>query len=208
VQKDRTKDSSFALKDHQMEKLEFACLFERLQNSLSVRLDSDIVSHIYHIYSHTYNNYSLFEIYGLLKQKNQKIYTDMMNWNILIDIAKKLDIPQKHFKADILEPMWYLMRDKDDIMSITLVYPKFEIVAGDLIRLSDGFTYEINEIYLMDFDLYCTDDEDAIRNDCMICLENIDTGDFCDMKGSGFIFELDCNDIQYIQSNWLDYVNK
>lgn len=190
-----------------MEKLEFACFFERLQKSLSIRLDSDVVSHIYDIYSHTYDNYGLFEIYGLIKQK-QKIYIDMMNWNVLIDIARKLDLPQKHINDTILEPSWYLMRDRYDIMSITLVYPKFEIFQGDLIRLSDGYTYEINEIYLMDFDLYGTDDEDAIRDDCKVCLENVDTGDFMDMSGRDFIFELDCKDIQYIDSNWLNCINK
>jgi hypothetical protein len=191
-----------------MEEIEFACLFNRLQKSLNVELHSDLVGHIYDIYVQTYDNYGLFELYDKLKKAGAKITTEMMNWNDLLKIAKHLDIPQKHMNEPVIRPSWYLMRDRNDVMSITMVYPKFEILNYDVIRMSDGFTYSINEIYLLDPDLYATDDEDAIQENCRICLENIDTGEYTDIKTTEFLFELDCNDIQYIESNWLDFVNK
>jgi hypothetical protein len=192
-----------------MEALEFACFMERLQKLLDTDMDSNLVDNIYDIYSHTYDNYGLFELYSFIRKNGKKITADMMNWGTLIKIAKSLGIPQKHMKDPIIEPMWYLMRNKDDnTMSITLTYPKFEIVKGDVISIDDGFTYEINEIYLLDESLYASDDEDAICDDCMVCLENLDTGDFEDVRASGFICKLNCEYIQYVNSNWLSYVNR
>ena len=132
----------------------------------------------------------------------------MMNWETLVDIAQKLDVPQKHIREPVIQSQWYLMRDKNDTFSITLAYPKFEIVKYDLIKMPDGDTYEINEIYLLDEALYSTDDEEAICNDCMICLENINTGGFQDMKARDFFYALDCENTYYVESNWLDYVNR
>ena len=191
-----------------MEKIQFACFMNRLQKSINVELDTDLIAKIYSEYTQTYDNYGLFEIYNLLKTKNIKITTYDMNWYTLIDIAKKNNIQPKNIKDSIMDPQWYLMRDRMDIFSITLVFPKFEIIQYDIIEMPDGFKYDINEIYLTDDSVYATDDDDAIRDNCMICLENLNTGDFIDVNAYDFMYALNCQDIQYIQSNWLDYVNK
>jgi hypothetical protein len=194
-----------------MEKLEFACLLDHIQKYLNLKLDSDIVSHIYDKYCETYDNYGLFELYGAIKKKNVKIDTNMMKWETLMDMIKtqKLDVPPKNIMEGFTEPIWYLMRDKDNVFSITLTYPKFEINKYDVITMSDGFTYEINEIYLLDEELYSSDDDDAIRNDCQICLQNLDTGEYSDITGKDFLYKLDFEEgVQFVISNWLDYMNK
>lgn len=192
-----------------MEKLEFACLFERLQKSLKVEIDSNIAEHIYDLYSHTYDNYGLFELYSFVRKQGTKITPKMMNWNTLLEVAKQLKLPQKHMNESIIMPLWYLMRDRyDDSMSITFTFPKFEIIKGDVFLMQDGFTYQVNEIYLMNEELYTGDDEEAICNDCMVCLENLDTGDFQDIKAWDFLYALNGEDVQFIESNWLEFVNK
>ena len=193
-----------------MEDIEFACFFERIQKSLNIKIDSDIVSHIYDSYCQTYETYGMFELYGILKHNNVKVDVDTMNWYKLFDKIKeqKIDIQPKHILDGSCEPPWYLMRDRDDVFSITLTYPKFEIVRDDVIIMPDGFRYAINEIYLMNDEIYSTDDDEAIRNDCMVCLENIDTMEYRDMKARDFLFVLDCDEgIQFVESNWLDYIN-
>lgn len=191
-----------------MEKLEFACLISRLQKALNVPIDSDISEQIYDIYGRTYENYGLFELYSEIRKKGTKITTDMMNWNKLVTVAGNLNIPQKHIKEAMVIPAWYVMRDRNDEMSITLVHPKFEIMKGDIIRMPDRFDYEINEIYFLDPDVYEADDEDVICENCRICLENIHTQEFIDIKTSQFISEITCKDVQYVESNWLNYLHK
>lgn len=191
-----------------METLEFACLINRLQKTLNVPISTDIAEHIYDIYSHTYDNYGLFELYREIRKRRIKITTDMMNWNNLVTVAQNVNIPQKHILESIVIPSWYVMRDRNDEMSISLVHPKFEIMQGDIIIMPDGFNYEINEIYFLDPDVYEDDDADVINETCRICLANIHTLEFIDIKISEFLFDINCKDVQYTESNWINYLHK
>ena len=49
-----------------MEVTEFVCFFERLQKSLNIQLDSDIISKIHDYYEGSYENYTLLELINLL----------------------------------------------------------------------------------------------------------------------------------------------
>lgn len=191
------------------ERLEFACIFERRYKGIDSKLSSDLLEYIYDLYSHTYETYTMFELYGLVKKNGVKIDTPEMNWESLMDIIirQKLDIPTKHISAPIVQPGWHLTRSREDVFSMRLTEPKFEIMQGDVIIMDDGFQYEINEIYMMDPELYASDDNNIIRNDVRICLENLDTGDYSDMAAGDFLYYINCEYSQYVDSNWLDFVN-
>lgn len=127
----------------QIKKIEFACLFERLQNKLDIRVNSDIVSKIYDIYDGKYENYTLLELINKLLENKVNI-TCPWNKKMIIEMIKtdeqKFNISKKY------EPMkqsnWTLIKLEDKNYSLQL-NNFITISNNDIIKFSNDNEYEI-----------------------------------------------------------------
>ena len=127
----------------QIKKIEFACLFERLQNKLDIRVNSDIVSKIYDIYDGKYENYTLLELINKLLENKVNI-TCPWNKKMIIEMIKideqKFNISKKY------EPMkqsnWTLIKLENE--NYGLQFNNFITISNhDIISFSNGYEYEI-----------------------------------------------------------------
>jgi hypothetical protein len=119
-------------------RIEFACLLERLQKKIDIRINSDIVGKIYDIYDGTYENYTLFELINKLLENKIRI-TCPWNKKMIIEMIQSegLYIPKKY------EPMertnWKLIY-RDCCLKCN---SSFTISNHDIIRCSFGNLYQI-----------------------------------------------------------------
>lgn len=177
-----------------MEPIEFACLFEKLQKVKGIYLDSDIVSQIYNYYERKYDNYTLVELLYYLNEDTQL----RCDWNkkSLIEMIRnfKIDIPEKDC---LLKPStWDCMRIRQHNDGVNFIYCiyiydfQFEINSGDIIKLSDNETYQI------DIDRI----EDLYVDIVFVYLWNLKTQNELCIKGEDFIHLLDYEDVTILQN--------
>ena len=125
----------------QIKKIEFACLFERLQKKLNIRINSDIVEKIYDIHDGTYENYTLLELINILLENKIRI-TCPWNKKMIIEMIKsnnnEIYIPKKY------EPMkpskWTLKKLEEYNLQFNNF---FTISNNDIIKFSNDNEYEI-----------------------------------------------------------------
>jgi hypothetical protein len=125
----------------QIKKIEFACLFERLQKKLNIRVDSDIVNKIYDIYDGTYENYTFLELIKILLENNIRItcpWNKKMIIEMIISQNNKIYIPKKY---EPMEPSKWTLKKLEDY---SLQFNNFFTISNhDIIKFSNGNEYEI-----------------------------------------------------------------
>jgi hypothetical protein len=139
-------------------RIEFACLLERLQKKIDVKINSDIVSKIYDIYDGTYENYTLLELINKLLENKVRI-TCPWNKQMIIEMIKTQDIyiPRKY---EPMEPTnWELKISGDCCLQCNGF---ITISNHDIIQSSNGDEYEI---MIVEYDDDDDDDEDDEYND-------------------------------------------
>lgn len=193
---------------------EFACIMEGVTKSLNIDIDSDIVSNIYDEYRGSYENYTLFELIKLLQ--NSKEYTEQFpfNKNEIIKIIKEnnLDIPPKY---EPLEPTkWghYRIRRSLDVIDADSV----EFYDGSIVKYPDGQVYlidcinttsmlvsdditNIEDIKSESSECYYVHDNKIYKEILVVCFENVDTKEKCEMLAEDFMYDMDYEDITIVQ---------
>jgi len=131
-----------------MDAIEFACFFQRLQKSIGIYIDSDIVGKIYDYYEGKYENYTLLEL--IYELHNSRVQIDCP-WNKkeLIKMIKerKLNIPVKHTPTKKTQWEHYNARQIFDTHRSDYIYVydcNFEFGRRDVIKLGNTKTYSIN----------------------------------------------------------------
>ena len=131
-----------------MKKIEFICFFERLQNKLDIRINSDLISKIYDIYDGKYENYTLLELINKLLENKVNI-TCPWNKKMIIEMIKtdeqKFNISKKY------EPMkqsnWTLIKLEDENYGLQL-NNFITISNNDIIKLSNDNEYEYEIMFV------------------------------------------------------------
>jgi hypothetical protein len=158
-------------------------------------------------------DYTLFEMYEHVYGKG-KIECPM-SWDTLADIALKLQIIPKEL-GDCKPPLWVPEMSKYDELSICIRDKNgkvlFRIMQSDIIIMPDGSRYAIDELYYDDKDdvdagIYYMDD-DIARDMLVVSLLDLETQGETKMKAWDFLLLVDCENIVYESSLWLDYVAK
>ncbi len=139
------------------DRLNFACFLNRLQKSMSeklefnVNIDSHVVAFIYDLCTYAYEDYSLLELIAILKGKKIKIDCPLNKKAIVEMIERKnIDIPQKNEDAPLSS--WIFDGDRKDFYC-TYCRNYIEVYTGnnhpfffeneDQIRFPDGATYTL-----------------------------------------------------------------
>ena len=162
-----------------------------------------------------YADCTLFELYELLHTKNIKIECPM-DLETLAIMAEKANIEPKDLEVS-MPPNWvpekgrydeYCIRIQDENNAVI-----FCIMETDSIKMHDGVKYEISEFFLDDKDdvdagIYFIEDDDAARDMLAVRLIDLETNDEITMSAWDLLNLIDCEDIVYESSRWLNYVNK
>ena len=136
-----------------MDKLEFACFFARLQKTLNVHIDSDIVSIIYTEYIRTYfDKYTLFQLISMLDAKEIWIGTILSKKAIINRIeTNKLDVqcgldrysPQSRSDWNVYNMKYidytnspYPRNVDENLICITNSGTRTEIMNGDIFKIN------------------------------------------------------------------------
>lgn len=157
-----------------------------------------------------YQDHSLFELYSILLENNIKVDVTQLSWGGLIDMVCKhnIEVPDASYSA----PEWMLEMGRYEEFAIRINNPMFYIMENDIFRGTDGKRYLVDTIYFDNDDITVfydnnNSDED-VRNACRVTLTDIKTGQQKFMTGWDFLRTIDCLDIQYEKSRWMEYVNK
>lgn len=136
-----------------MDKLEFACFITRLQETLNVHIDSDIVSIIYTEYIRTYfNKYTLFQLISMLDTREIWPGTVLSKKAIINRIeSKQLDVqcgldrysPQSKSEWNVYNMKYidyttspYPQNVSENLICITNSGTRTEIMNGDIFRIN------------------------------------------------------------------------
>lgn len=191
-----------------MDAVEFACFLERLQRSIGVSLDSELTARIYEQYEISYDNYTFFELFELLKDKGINI-TCKYNKKSLIEFIRynNIDIPQKDGPMKPSE--WKHIRYRKSLDCIDVSY--FEFSDGDIIRLPDNSLHEIyihkwGELISEDLPV---DDPDSYKDVVYVYLTDMETQEEHRLYAEEFIEILDEDDVTIEQCiNCYYYMNE
>ena len=133
-----------------MEALEFACFFERLQKSLKIQIDSDIVGRMYDIYEGSYDNYTLLELISLMEINKIKTDSNKVSKKSLIQQIKdqNLDLPKK-YEPSAPSTNWFIAGGKKSTNYnnyICIEDHDIIIDEGSKITMTDNITYRIEHM--------------------------------------------------------------
>jgi hypothetical protein len=180
-----------------MEAIEFACVLTEITKSLNIELDSDLVGKIFEIYEHSYENYTLLELMGLVRNAGHEITCD---WNkkALVQLIKEknLDIPERREEMQLSEWRHYRIRKSLDVLEVrstldTMKSKTLEFYDGSIIQDPSG------QIYLLKFinKEYISDDEIGI----VMYFKNMETKEEIEMYAEDFVWSLDNEDVTILQ---------
>jgi uncharacterized protein YbaR (Trm112 family) len=206
-----------------MDAIEFACVFEEITKSLKIELDSDIAGNIFDMYENTYENYTLLELIGLLREGNHEI-TCPWNKNALIKMIKekKIDIPEK--KEHMQPTVWKHYRIRRSLDVIDTKY--LEFYEGSIIQDPSGQIYMLEDIIeeLLpeddaeesyddddddDEDDDNDDDDDNERTVVIMYFKNMDTYEELSMHAEDFMWRIDNEDVTILQDrNCVKFMNE
>lgn len=177
-----------------MNKLEFACFFHRLQKSLKINIDSDIIAEIYQEYIHKYyEKYTLWQLISMLDEQHVYIGCKHSKNSIIKMISDgDLNIPCHKHWYEQPEKTEYEIYNMKYIEYLTSTYGRHvsanmicvtnagirtEIMNGDVFYLFDkGNRYAI-DVILNDQELVlrCKDDNSVTTMPISKFMEMIDT---------------------------------
>lgn len=127
-----------------MDKFEFACFFNRLQKSLNVYIDSDIVAMIYKEYIRKYyEKHTLWQLSSMLDKNNAYICCKHSKKSIIQMIAdSQLDIPCDKHWYDVPEKTEWEVHNMKYIDHLTPTFARH--VSANIICINNaGYRTEI-----------------------------------------------------------------
>lgn len=164
-----------------------------------------------------YADCTLFELYELL-HANTKIECPMSLETLAIQ-AEKANIMPKDLEVS-QPPIWLPEKGRYDEYSITIRDENdkviFRIMEDDIIIMPDdtrNSRCQIQEFFLDDKDdvdagIYYIEDDDVLRDMLTVALVDLETNEEFTMSAWDFLIVVDCEDIVYEKSKWLEYMNK
>ncbi len=188
-----------------MNAIEFACFFERLQTSLNMNIDADIVSKIFDLYEGSYENYTLLELISMLSYRNIKIDCAFNKKSIIeMIITKKLDIPKRY---EQLQPTMWNFEESKHYNYIFIHNLCFGFYEGDTFLTSAGVVWVLDSVELYEepvlgeYQSIDDEPEGGYQNVIYMYFINQDTGDDICIQADDFIHSLDYDDTTIISSN-------
>lgn len=196
-----------------MDAIEFACVMDRLTESLNIKIDTDLVSTIYEEYQGSYDNYTLFELIELLGKSNEYTQKFPLNKKEIIKIIKdnKLNIPPKQEPMEPTKWKHYRIRRSLDVIDAGSV----EFYDGSIIKYPDGQAYLIDcinrsSVMVSDNisdnittdnlpDDYYVSDNRLYKEVLVVYFENVDTKEESEMLAEDFMYDMDYENVTIVQ---------
>jgi hypothetical protein len=185
-----TRNQTKAIQERTMEAIEFACVFEEIAKSLKIELDSDIAGNIFDIYEGYYENYTLLELIGLLRDEEHDI-TCPWNKKALIKMIKdnNINIPKKYEPMKPTEWEHYRIRRSLDVIDAKYL----EFYEGSIIQEPTGQVYMLETM--------CEEIQpDDGRTAVVMYFINMDTDEELIMYAEDFIWSIDNEDVTILQN--------
>lgn len=153
--------------------------------------------------------YTLFELFKILEEKGIQIHTQIMNWRSMVSIIRSRDIqlPSKPIDIENTEPDWMIERGRYDQYAIRMNDIEFMIMENDIIIGPDDVKYLITDIYFQDPSVWWSDDDKKIKNSCQVTMMDMNSSNIFIVKAQDIVFMVDCEDIDYEKSTYLDTKN-
>lgn len=177
-----------------LDTIEFACLCERWQKSVGIRLGSDIIGKIYtDHYVSKYEKYTLMELIYELSLEQVQFLCAWNKKDILEMIEeRKIELPEKTERSGPCMWRYHAVRPQIEGYSLDAIYvynTEFDFREGDVFKLQDGCEYKIDSLEVNDADEVC------------VYLVDIDSWEEICMTGADFVWMLDnCPDIAILQN--------
>ncbi len=146
-----------------------------------------------------FDGYTLMQLYAILQSNGVAIETSMLNKKAMLAAIKDNDIslPQKYLTTHQDASRWTL---ETGILSnsyyLVISHPvQFVIMKDDMFIAPNKRTYSVENILLED---------PSVGNGCIVILRDVQTKEAKIWTDLDIVFGLDCTEMVYIKSGWLD----